>query len=281
MNRMNLESLHEMFEKEYIAWHSKLHAGGGFEGSFERLGARGFVNLTGARGFHGFQVTVAEFEGDVGREDVEAVNELLRDHTGDGDHGDAAVVEFLEAQNVEFFLRLAVTEAERVELQVTRGVAILQQEQLVGLARILPALLDAGGFNERDERTDREPERRRHLLEVVDGRAGDVRVEQKGGAFDLFADQETDSREHGHAAVGDFSLTVALEGASVDAVAEAEDVEAFRERVRRADQTRLDRFLNVRVVGPLLERVRLGGHGRANDRLERRHGDEHFYNGWT
>lgn len=252
-----------------------LHASSGFEGSFERLGAGGFVNLARARGFHGFQVAVAELEGNVSREDVQAIDELLGNHTGDRNHGDAAVVKLLEAEDVELFFRLAVAEAERVKLQVARDVAILQQEQLVGLTRVLPALLHAGGFNERDEGTDGEPERRRDLLEVVDRRTGDVRVEQEGGAFDLFADEETEGREHAHAAVGHFSLAVALEGTTIDTVAEAEDVETFRERRRGTNQTRIDRLLDARIVRALLERILLGGrHGGADHRLDGAHGDE-------
>ena len=244
-----------------------------FERGFESLGARGFVNHARARLLHGLQVAVAELERNVSRQEVQAVDEFLRDHTRDGNHGDAAVVELLQAQHVELFSRLAGAEAERVKVEVARGVAILQQEQLVGLARILPALLHAGGLSERDDRTDREPERRRHLLEVVHRRTGDLRVEQKGRAFDLFANQETNRGEHGHAAVRELSLAVALQRGTVDAVAETEDVEAFRERRGRTDHARLDGVLNGGVVLTLLEDVP-GRRGRADGGLGGHHGDE-------
>jgi hypothetical protein len=244
-----------------------------FERGFERLGARGFVDHARARLLHGLQVAVAEFERNVSRQEVQAVDEFLRNHTRDGNHGDAAVVELLQAQHVELFSRLAGAEAERVEVEVARGVAILQQEQLVGLARILPARLHTAGLSERDDRTDREPERRRHLLEVVHRRTGDLRVEQKGRAFDLFANQETNRCEHGHAAVRELSLAVALQRSTVDAIAETEDVEAFRERRGGTDHARLDGVLNGGVVLTLGEDVP-GRRGRADGGLGSHHGDE-------
>ena len=140
----------------------------------------------------------------------------------------------------------------------------------------MPARLHARGFGDRDRRADREPERRRHLLEVVHRRTRHLRVEQKARPLDLFADQESHRREHRHATVRELRLAVSLERRPVDAVAESEHVESLRERRRRPDESRRGGLLNVRVVLTLREHARgrradggLDAHGVDDDRRHR------------
>ena len=76
----------------------------------------------------------------------------------------------------------------------------------------------------------RRPQKRRgDLLEVVDGGASHLGVEEEGGALDLLTDEEAESGEHGHATVGDLDVGVALSLGLVDAVEEAEEVDALGE----------------------------------------------------
>jgi len=102
------------------------------------------------------------------------------------------------------------------------------------------------------------------LLEVVDGRTGDLRVEQERGAFNLLTNQETDGGNHGNAAVSNLSFAETLQVAAVDAFAKTEDVQAFRERRARAVQASRSRFLDVSVFAGFVVDARSS---RANSRL--------------
>ena len=139
---------------------------------------------------------------DVGS-DVEPVDELLRDQARDDDHGKASVVELLELFVVEPLHILARGEAERIPAVVSGGEVVLEEEQLVCLERVLPCSLHAGGLDGEDQGAQEPPEGGRHLLEVVDGGAGDFSVEEEAGALHLLANEETERGEHGDAAVGD------------------------------------------------------------------------------
>jgi len=101
-------------------------------------------------------------------------------------------------------------------------------------------------------------------LEVVDGRTGDLRVEQERGAFNLLTNQETDGGNHGNAAVSNLSFAETLQVAAVDAFAKTEDVQAFRERRARAVQASRSRFLDVSVFAGFVVDARSS---RANSRL--------------
>ena len=215
--------------------------------SFERLGARGFVNGTGAFLAHLDQRGAsAFFEDFIGREDVQAVDQLLRNHAGDGDHRQAAVVDFLQSRFSHVLGGFVVRQTKRVKTPLPRDVVIVQGEQLVG-ERIRPAFLDAGGFQQEDGGTNQAPNQPRGLLEVVDGWTGDLCIKQKRRPFDLFANQETDGSNHGDATVRNLGFSVPLQVAAVNALAKAEDVETFRERSARAIQASCGRFLDVRV----------------------------------
>ena len=54
--------------------------------------------------------------------------ELLRDHGGDGDHGQAAVVELAEAVDVEPLVIFSLGKSERVESAVVAGGVVVLHE---------------------------------------------------------------------------------------------------------------------------------------------------------
>ena len=86
--------------------------------------------------------------------------------------------------------------------------------------------VDAVGLGEEDDGAEEAPEGSGHLLEVVDGRAGDVGVEEERRALNLLTDEEAERREHGNATVGDLRVGVTLRIRLVDVVEETEGVDA-------------------------------------------------------
>jgi len=124
--------------------------------------------------------------------------------------------------------------------------------------------LDASGFQQEDGGANQAPNQSRGLLEVVDGRTGDLRVEQERGAFNLLTNQETDGGNHGNAAVSNLRFAETLQVAAVDAFAKTEDVQAFRERRARTVQASRSRFLDVSVFAGFVVDARSS---RANSRL--------------
>ena len=242
--------------------------GGGALGSLESLGARRLVGGARALLLHGEEGTLlAHLEHLIGGDEVETVDELLGDHAGDGDHGDAAVVDLLELHVVEPLGILTLGQAEGVEGVVSGGVVGLEEEELVRVEGVLPRLLDAVGLDGEDEGAEKAPEESGDLLEVVDGRAGDVGVEEEGGALDLLADEEAERGEHGDAAVGDLDVSVALSLAGLDAVEEAEGVESLGERGAAGDGASLDSLLDVGVLLAGLDLDGASG-GRLGDDVE-------------
>mmetsp|Transcript_29621 Transcript_29621/g.73994 ORF Transcript_29621/g.73994 Transcript_29621/m.73994 type:complete len:317 (-) Transcript_29621:14-964(-) len=204
--------------------------GGDTLGGLESLGARSLVDGAGALGPHGDEsVSLAHLEHLVGGDEVEPVDELLCDHAGDGDHGDASVVELLELLVVEPLHILARGELEGVELVVSGGEVILEEEQLVRLERVLPRFLHAVGLDGEDQGPQEPPEGGGHLLEVVDRGAGDVGVEEEAGSLHLLANEETERGEHGDAAVGDLHVSVALSLRLLNVVVETEEVDPISE----------------------------------------------------
>ena len=215
--------------------------------SFERLGARGFVNGTGAFLAHLDQRGAsAFFEDFIGREDVQAADQLLRDHAGDGDHRQAAVVDFLQSRFSHVLGGFVVRQTKRVKTPLSRDVFIVQGEQLVG-ERIRPAFLDAGGFQQEDGGTNQAPNQPRGLLEVVDGWTGDLCIKQNEDPSTCSPTKKPTVAIMAiyRALLSGFS--VPLQVAAVNALAKAEDVETFRERSARAIQASCGRFLDVRV----------------------------------
>jgi len=162
-------------------------------------------------------------------EDVLAVDELLADEAGDGNHGEAPVVELLHLDALHVVGRLALAEAEGVPRVVAGDVGVLLEEQAGRLKGRLPRLVDAVGLGEDDADAEGHSEEGGDLLEVVDGGAGDGRVEEEGGALDLLAHEEAKRSKHGNTAVGDLNIGEALRLGLVDVVVEAEGVNAVAE----------------------------------------------------
>ena len=243
--------------------------GGGALGSLESLGARRLVGGARALLLHGEEGTLlAHLEHLIGGDEVETVDELLGDHAGDGDHGDAAVVDLLELHVVEPLGILTLGQAEGVEsVVVSGGVVVLHEEELFRVEGVLPRRLDAVGLDGEDEGAEKAPEESGDLLEVVDGRAGDVGVEEEGGALDLLADEEAERGEHGDAAVGDLDVSVTLSLAGLDAVEEAEGVDSLGERGAAGDGASLDSLLDVGVLLAGLDLDGASG-GRLGDDVE-------------
>mmetsp|Transcript_28015 Transcript_28015/g.68959 ORF Transcript_28015/g.68959 Transcript_28015/m.68959 type:complete len:214 (-) Transcript_28015:133-774(-) len=179
---------------------------------------------------------------------VGAGGQLLANHAGDGDHRNAPVVELLELLFVDLVHALSLEEAEGVEPEVAGGVVSLEQEKVRRLEGVLPRELHARALGDDDDGGEGAPERGGDLLEVVDGGAGDVGVEEEGAALDLLADEEAERGEHGDAAVGDLHVGVALGLALVDAVEEAEDVQALGEGGDARDEASLGGGLDVSVL---------------------------------
>ena len=89
--------------------------------------------------------------------------------------------------------------------------------------------VDAADLGENDADTEGHPEEGGDLLEVVDGGAGDLGVEEEARALDLLADEETERGEHGDAAVGDLHVGETLCLSLVDVVVEAEGIDTVSE----------------------------------------------------
>ena len=86
---------------------------------------------------------------------------------------------------------------------------------------------------------------------MVHRRARHRESNKKELPFHLFTDQESDGGEHGDATVRELGLAVALQRATVDAVAETESVEPFRERRGGALETSRGGLLSpARISSP-------------------------------
>mmetsp|Transcript_9087 Transcript_9087/g.28144 ORF Transcript_9087/g.28144 Transcript_9087/m.28144 type:complete len:205 (+) Transcript_9087:2233-2847(+) len=155
-----------------------------------------------------------------------AVDELLRDHARDGDHGQAAVRQLAQAHLLKL-LRVVGCQAQRVECQIARRVVVLEQPEALAVVGVVPALLHARRLGNGHDEGDDLPEEGRHLLhllEVADGRAGDVLVEEERAALHLLAHEKADRGQHRHAAVRQLRLAVAQQPAGVGALGELERV---------------------------------------------------------
>merc|ERR1719408_578889 len=114
-------------------------------------------------------------------EDGDAVDELLGDEAHGGEHGDAAVLQFLGLHLSER-LRCVWLEAERVEFDVTRVIVVVQEVRAFTLGRRHPAELSTGGLDHANENGKQLEEFRldfAHLAERVDGRSVDLTTEER------------------------------------------------------------------------------------------------------
>ena len=146
-------------------------------------------------------------------QDSLAVNQFLGKETGGGNHGQAAVLQFLGLQFGEFS-RVFGLQAKRIESQVTRDVFLTQKTRLVNgdILGFDPADFGTDSFGLGNTGTQEEPEDGVDLGEVGDGRSRDFSVEKNGLAFDGFSNKETNSGKHGNASVGELGLTVSEDG---------------------------------------------------------------------
>jgi len=88
-----------------------------------------------------------------GLEDVDAVDELLSDEAGDGDHGQAPIVELLHLDVLHVVGGLTIAEVERVPCIVAGDMVVLLKEQAGRLKRRLPSHLYVGGRKSRKKAT--------------------------------------------------------------------------------------------------------------------------------
>mmetsp|Transcript_9270 Transcript_9270/g.18671 ORF Transcript_9270/g.18671 Transcript_9270/m.18671 type:complete len:236 (-) Transcript_9270:141-848(-) len=146
-------------------------------------------------------------------EDTLAVDQFLRQETGGGQHGQTSVLEFLGLHQFEFG-RVGGLESEGIKTEVSGNVRFTQKTGLVkgGVLGFDPTNFGTNGFGLGDTGTQKEPKDRVDLGQVGNGRAGNLSVEEDRLTFDGFPDQETYGGKHGHTSVGEFGLTVTLQG---------------------------------------------------------------------
>lgn len=137
------------------------------------------------------------------------VDELLRDESCRGEHGETAVLELLRLHGLEL-LGVFGAEPEGVEANVSGGVVVTEEELLVGVEGRDPSNLGPKDLSNADGKDEDLPERRGNLGKVVDGRARDLRVKEEAGALNLLADEEAEEGEHGNTPVRELGLSEAL-----------------------------------------------------------------------
>merc|ERR1719337_605976 len=174
-------------------------------------------------------------------------DELLRDHAGDGNHGEPAVVQLLRLHRLELG-RVRRRQAERVPAAV---VAAQRAGLMVGPDR--PALdvgvlkrKDAEDLQARNHKHDGRPEGlQRRLLERNVGRHVDVAAEEW---VEVLTHKEAKRSEHRDAAVLQLDLAVKLDLAQGGAAVGAIVVAAEPCRVEEAERARdSGQCLHIRV----------------------------------
>ena len=155
-----------------------------------------------------------------------SVDQLLGEETSGGEHGKTTVLEFLGLHELEFSGVFGL-EAEGIESEVTRDVGGTEKTGLVkgDVLGFDPADFGTDGLGLGNTGTEEQPEDGVNLGEVGDGRASDLTVEENSLALDGFTDEETDGGKHGNTSMGQFSLTVSLEGSFIGLGSEAEGIE--------------------------------------------------------
>mmetsp|Transcript_61656 Transcript_61656/g.135067 ORF Transcript_61656/g.135067 Transcript_61656/m.135067 type:complete len:296 (+) Transcript_61656:292-1179(+) len=143
------------------------------------------------------------------------LGQLLQGEASNGNHRQAAVVQLLGLQLLQLVLVLGA-QAQGVEVQVAQVVLLLQGVE--GLASGGgPAQGDAVRLGQANGNQERLVEARLELLELHDGLAVDlaIKVVEQGVVLQLLANDEAQSSQHRHTAVGQLRLTPAahiLEG---------------------------------------------------------------------
>lgn len=157
--------------------------------------------------------------------DALAVCEFLCDEASSGEHRKAAMLELLGLHLLELGGVLG-PEAEGVEVDVAGHIVVTETELVLTLevSGGHPPDLSAVHLGHGDGEDQDFPEGLGDLLEVGDGRAADLSIEQERGALDLLADQEANEGEHGDASVRELGLPEAADLVVVGAFEEVEGV---------------------------------------------------------
>ena len=194
--------------------------------------------------------------------DLLASHQLLGDHACNAKHGKAAVLELLGAHGVEG-IGISGLEAEGIEAQVTVDVVLLQVGHGglgvagVGLVGSLPASDDRLALNQGDEEQHELPEVAVDvvsLLELVDGGAGDLAIEE--GVHELTHD-EPEGGDHGHTAVLELGLADLLDVSGGLAVGQADGIWTGRmhHKGHRLVAMRSKRAVNINKHEQIVSRV--------------------------
>jgi len=145
------------------------------------------------------------------------------------------VLELLRLHLLELFGILG-PEAGRVEVEVTRDVPGTELEIVLRHGRLHPTAERTEGLGHRDEEEYDGPEALGHLPELVDGNAVDLAPEERRGA--RLAHEEAEGCEHGHTAVRELGLPVALElrrGRTIGEAGGVEESSGFEDAGERLD----------------------------------------------
>eukprot|EP00964_Phaeocystis_antarctica_P127081 scaffold90743_cov63-Phaeocystis_antarctica.AAC.2 len=190
-------------------------------------------------------------------EELVAGHQLLHDHAGHGDHGEAAVVDLLGLHRLEARGVLGL-EAERVEHEVTGDARAAVRELLLDAEALEGD--DREELEDADGEDDARPEllQRRLLVRHVRGHV-DAAAEER---MEDLADDEAEGAEHGDAAVLDLDLAEVAHRRRVEVRGEAERVE---EPKRSGGGQSLAVVSATRGAGRLHRRGRRARHGRGRE----------------
>jgi hypothetical protein len=88
-----------------------------------------------------------------------------------------------------------------------------------------PSNVEAFRLGSSDSNGEKNPERRRNLVKVGNGRAWDLGIKKEGGSLDEFTNDETDDGQHTDTAVSDLGFTVAFHGSTIGIGGKAQRIE--------------------------------------------------------
>lgn len=174
-------------------------------------------------------------------EDALAVHQLLGHDARNSEHGQTAILQLLSGEGVEG-LWTGRLQAQRIEAKVAVHVAGLEVGEelslLLTLLRGLPAEKDVLALDESNAEEDSDPEvgdQVIRLLELVDGRAGDLSFEKRVKAL---SDQDSNECQHADAAVLELSLAELLQVSLANALGETKGIEESHRRKSSDDSIR-------------------------------------------
>ena len=155
-----------------------------------------------------------------------SINKLLGHETGGSEHGKAAILEFLGLHDLELS-SISWLETKRIETKISRNVAVTEKTGLVewDILRFNPSNFSTLDLSLGNTGTKEQPEDGVDLGKVGDGGSSNFTIEDEGLGFDGFTNEETDSGKHGNTSVGQFGLTVPLQGHLISLGSEVEGIE--------------------------------------------------------